>query len=261
MTRRSAQRGRLCQRGAPVAGDAASGATPASRGAPGAVGVPEGGVPEGGVPEGGVPEGGVPEGATPGVGARGLQALLVRPSRRSDCPRIMELVSELASYERSAEQVTSSAADLEAALFGPTPAVFAHVAELESTPKGKLDGQLVGVAIWFPNFSTWEGRHGIYVEDLYVVPGARRLGVGRALLAELASIAAARDYRRLEWSVLDWNDPALSFYASLGAKAMRDWTTFRMSGSALSELAAGAVRTAGAVRAGPAGPFSFSGDR
>jgi GNAT superfamily N-acetyltransferase len=113
-------------------------------------------------------------------------------------------------------------------LFGDHPAVFAHVAEHE--------GAVAGFALWFVNYSTWTGRHGIYLEDLYVSPELRGHGYGRALLAELARICVERGYGRLDWSVLDWNEPAIGFYESLGAVAMDEWTVHRMTGPALHAL-------------------------
>jgi GNAT superfamily N-acetyltransferase len=126
--------------------------------------------------------------------------------------------------------VVATATDLRKALFGPEPALFAHVAE-ES-------GEVTGFALWFVNYSTWLGRHGIYLEDLYVSPAARGRGIGKALLAALAAICAERGYGRLDWWVLDVNAPALAFYRSLGAVAMTEWTVHRLSGPALAELAA-----------------------
>jgi len=120
-------------------------------------------------------------------------------------------------------------AQLEAALFGPRPALFGHV--------GVIDGQVVGCALWFLNFSTWCGVHGIYLEDLYVQPVHRRTGMGRALLAELARECQLQGYVRLEWAVLDWNEPALGFYRALGARPRDGWTTFRLSGDPLDRLA------------------------
>jgi len=146
---------------------------------------------------------------------------------------MVELVRELADYERAADQVELTEELLSAALFGPSPAVFASVAEDPS-------GAVVGLAVWFLNFSTWRGRHGIYLEDLYVRPAARGLGLGRALLAELAATCVARGYPRLDWWVLDWNAPALGFYRSLGAVPMDEWTVWRLTGDALPALA---VRT------------------
>jgi ribosomal protein S18 acetylase RimI-like enzyme len=115
------------------------------------------------------------------------------------------------------------------ALFTASPHVFAHVVE--------IDGQVVGSVLWFLNFSTWQGRHGIYVEDLYVTPAARGRGAGRALLRALAQVCQAHGYARMELSVLDWNEPAIGFYRSLGAVGMHEWTVQRISGSALAQLA------------------------
>ncbi len=142
---------------------------------------------------------------------------------------VVGLVHELARYERAATECTLTGAQLEAALFGPRAALFGHV--------GVVAGEVVGCALWFLNFSTWCGVHGIYLEDLYVQPAHRGNGVGRALLAELAHECERRGYVRLEWAVLDWNDPAIGFYRALGARAQDDWTVFRLSGEALSQLA------------------------
>jgi GNAT superfamily N-acetyltransferase len=156
--------------------------------------------------------------------------VLIRPATPADIPRISHLIRELAEYERSLDQVLTTADDLRAALFGPDPAVFAHVA---------VDGgDVVGFALWFLNFSTWLGRHGIYLEDLYVTPASRGRGIATALLGELASICVARGYGRLEWWVLDWNEPALGFYRSIAAEPMSEWTVHRLTGEALAGLAA-----------------------
>jgi GNAT superfamily N-acetyltransferase len=154
---------------------------------------------------------------------------MIRPARPGDVAELRRLVGELAEYERSADQVLMTEGDLRRSLFGDQPAVFAHVAEHE--------GAVAGFALWFVNYSTWTGRHGIYLEDLYVSPELRGHGYGRALLAELARICVERGYGRLEWSVLDWNKPAIGFYESLGAVAMDEWTVHRMTGPALSALA------------------------
>jgi GNAT superfamily N-acetyltransferase len=159
---------------------------------------------------------------------------MIRPARPSDAADIHRLVGELADYERSAGQVVASEDDLRRALFGEQPAVFALIAEHESS--------VAGFALWFLNYSTWTGRHGIYLEDLYVTPGLRRHGYGRALLAELARICVERGYGRLEWSVLDWNAPAIGFYTSLGAVPMDEWTVNRLTGPALLALAAASGR-------------------
>lgn len=162
---------------------------------------------------------------------------MVRAARPGDVPGIYRMVRDLARYEKSAASVTATADDLRRSLFGAAPAVFAHVATAgDGTGEGPGDG-LAGFALWFLSYSTWTGRHGIYLEDLYVEPGMRGHGHGRALLAELARICVARGYTRLEWSVLDWNTPSIGFYKSLGARAMDEWTVFRLSGGALRALA------------------------
>jgi GNAT superfamily N-acetyltransferase len=159
---------------------------------------------------------------------------VIRPARPEDVPAIVGLIGDLAEYERARHDVEIDADLLHGALFGPAPAVFAHVAD--------VDGDVVGCALWFLSFSTWVGRHGIYLEDLYVRPEHRGGGHGRALLAVLAAIAVERGYGRLEWAVLDWNAPALGFYRSLGAAALDEWTVHRLSGEALRRVAAAADR-------------------
>jgi GNAT superfamily N-acetyltransferase len=154
---------------------------------------------------------------------------VIRPAVPADIADIHRLIRELAAYERSEQEVTGTEAELAAALFGPAPAIFAHVAV--------HDGAVAGFALWFLNYSTWAGRHGIYLEDLYVTPELRRHGYGRALVAELAGICVDRGYRRLEWWVLDWNSPAIGFYTALGAAAMDEWTVYRLTGPALDALA------------------------
>ncbi len=154
----------------------------------------------------------------------------VHPARPEDVPAILAMVRQLAEYERAAAEVQANEEQLAAALFADRPALFGHVAEDEA-------GGVVGFALWFLNFSTWLGRHGIYLEDLYVRPAARGQGHGRALLSELARIAVQRGYGRLEWWVLDWNEPALSFYRSLAAVPMDEWTVHRVTGNALRTLA------------------------
>jgi len=157
---------------------------------------------------------------------------MIRPARPQDVPRIHQLIRELAEFERSPDQVTASEHDLRAALFADRPALFGHVAEHE--------GAIAGFALWFLNYSTWLGKHGIYLEDLYVTPGQRGTGLGRALLAELARICVRNGYGRLEWWVLDWNSAARGFYESLGAVAMDEWTVHRLTGPALHALAGSA---------------------
>jgi len=155
---------------------------------------------------------------------------VIRPAQAGDIPAIHRLIRDLAEYERALDQVTASEQDLATALLAERPALFAHVAE--------DDGRVVGFALWFLNYSTWLGRHGIYLEDLYVIPESRGRGHGRALLAELARICVERGYGRLEWWVLDWNSSARRFYESLGAVAMDEWTVHRLTGPALHALAA-----------------------
>ncbi|HVT21741.1 MAG TPA: GNAT family N-acetyltransferase [Mycobacteriales bacterium] len=149
----------------------------------------------------------------------------IRPAREDDVPVIVSLIRELADYEREPDAVEATDADIRTALFGPSPKAFCHVAE--------SGGDVVGFALWFLNFSTWTGRHGIYLEDLFVRPAARGTGLGRALLMTLVGIARERGYGRVEWSVLDWNTPAIDFYRSLGARPMDDWTVWRLDGDAL----------------------------
>jgi len=155
---------------------------------------------------------------------------VIRPATPADVPAIYQLIRDLAAYERGLHEVTGTEADLYQSLFGADPAVFAHVAE--------EDGVVAGFALWFRNYSTWLGRPGIYLEDLYVRPELRGRGLGRALLAELAALCVERGYGRLEWWVLDWNAPARGFYAALGAVAMDEWTVHRLTGEPLRALAA-----------------------
>jgi GNAT superfamily N-acetyltransferase len=154
---------------------------------------------------------------------------MIRPARPGDVPAIYQMIRDLAAYERSLPEVTGTQQDLASVLFCPEPALFGHVAEHE--------GRVAGFALWYLSYSTWQGRHGIYLEDLYVEPDQRGRGYGRDLVAELAALCVERGYGRLEWSVLDWNAPALGFYASLGATAMDEWTVHRLTGPALRALA------------------------
>jgi GNAT superfamily N-acetyltransferase len=155
----------------------------------------------------------------------------VRAIEPGDVPAVVRLVHELAEYEREPDSCRLTSEQLQAALFGAGPALFGLV--------GIEDGEVCGFALYFLNFSTWEGVHGIYLEDLYVRPDRRGTGLGRALLAELARIAVDRGYARVEWWVLDWNEPAIGFYRRLGAVPMDEWTVFRLSGPALRRTAAG----------------------
>ena len=155
--------------------------------------------------------------------------LSIRSATPADLPLIAELISALAAYERLADQVRFDEAALGDKLFGPRPYAEVLIGEAERKP--------MGFALFFHNFSTFEGRPGIYLEDLFVRPEARGAGLGKALLAELARIAVARDCARLEWGVLDWNEPAIEFYGSLGARPMDEWTVMRVDGPALAALA------------------------
>ena len=152
---------------------------------------------------------------------------LLRPAEPSDILEILRLVLELAVYEKEPDAVEATEDGFRSALFGESPAVFALVVD------GAEEGTLAGVAIWYLTFSTWEGGHGIHLEDLYVRPAYRGSGYGKALLARLAAICVERGYARLEWDVLDWNEPAIGFYQSLGARPLDGWTTYRLDGDAL----------------------------
>lgn len=154
----------------------------------------------------------------------------IRAAEPADVELIFSLIMQLAEYERAPDQVKGSPALLADALFGETPTAEAVVAE--------LDGVSVGFALFYETFSTWECRPGIWLEDLYVPPEHRRGGVGRALLAHLAAVAVSRGCTRLEWAVLDWNEPALSFYRKLGAGQLNDWITHRLDGPSLHAIAA-----------------------
>ena len=153
----------------------------------------------------------------------------IRSAAAADLPLIAALIRELAEYERLAHEVRFDPARLGEYLFGSRPMAEVLIAE--------LDGEAVGFALFFHNFSTFEGRPGLYLEDLFVRPSARGAGLGKALLAALASLAVARGWARFEWSVLDWNTPAIGFYKALGARAMDDWTVMRVDGDALTALA------------------------
>ncbi|NUU24229.1 MAG: GNAT family N-acetyltransferase [Streptomycetaceae bacterium] len=154
---------------------------------------------------------------------------MIRTATPDDVPTILRFVRELAEYERAAHEVKATEADFARDVFGPNPAANVLIAE-------DAGGTPVGFALWFTTYSTWLGRPGIYLEDLYVTPTARGGGHGRALLAELARIAVARGYGRVEWSVLNWNEPAIGFYKSLGAAPQDEWTVYRLTGEALAEL-------------------------
>ncbi|MEV7870087.1 GNAT family N-acetyltransferase [Streptomyces sp. NPDC088124] len=157
---------------------------------------------------------------------------MIRTATPADIPVIHAMIRELAEYEKVPHEARATEEQLHEALFGERPAAFAHLAET-------ADGEPVGFALWFLNFSTWRGVHGIHLEDLYVRPDRRGGGHGKALLAELARICVERGYERLEWSVLDWNEPSIAFYRSLGARPQDGWTVFRLTDGALAALGRG----------------------
>ena len=154
---------------------------------------------------------------------------MIRRAKREDRDLIFSFIRELAEYEHLLDQVDATTADIERDLFGPSPRVFCDIAEAGGAP--------AGFALWFYNYSTFRGRHGIWLEDIFVKPAFRGRGIGKALLVNLAKRAIAESCSRVEWSVLDWNEPSIAFYKSLGATAMTEWTTFRLSDEALRDLA------------------------
>ncbi|GGV48357.1 GNAT family N-acetyltransferase [Streptomyces spectabilis] len=159
---------------------------------------------------------------------------MIRTAAPADVPLIHTLIRELAEYEKEPQEARATEEQLREALFGERPAAYAHIAEDDAT------GEPVGFSLWFLNFSTWRGVHGIYLEDLYVRPDARGGGHGKALLKELARICVERGYERLEWSVLNWNTPSIGFYESLGARPQDEWTVYRLTDGALAALGADA---------------------
>ena len=167
--------------------------------------------------------------------------MTIREAAPADVPAILQLVRDLATYEKEPDAVRATESDFRAALFPDegAPTTFAHVAEVE--------GRVVGMAVWYLTFSTWTGVNGIWLEDLFVEPEQRGAGLGRELLATLARTCVDRGYQRLEWWVLDWNEPSIGFYESLDARAQDEWTVFRMDGAALETL--GAAAPDGRVRA------------
>jgi GNAT superfamily N-acetyltransferase len=156
--------------------------------------------------------------------------LAIRPAAPSDSALVFSFIQDLADYERLAHEVDATEEAVAAALFCEHPRVFAEIAE--------WNGEAAGFALWFYNFSTFRGRHGIYLEDLFVRPAYRRHGIGKALLQHLAARCVTESLGRLEWWVLDWNEPAIGFYRSIGAVAMDEWTVQRVTGEALVRLAA-----------------------
>jgi GNAT superfamily N-acetyltransferase len=159
-------------------------------------------------------------------------SLHIRRARPGDAPLVLTLVRELADYEKLSHEVEATEADMDVALFGDNPLLFCEIAEWENEP--------VGFAVWFLNFSTFSGRPGLYLEDLFVRPTHRGKGIGKALLAHLATACVANGWSRLQWAVLDWNTPSIEFYKSLGAVLVDEWTMCRLSGRALAALAGGA---------------------
>jgi GNAT superfamily N-acetyltransferase len=157
-------------------------------------------------------------------------AFVLRDARPEDLPEVVRLVRALAEYEKLLHEVVATEDDYRAAMFGPNPRVHATLAEAE--------GRAVGAAIWFFNFSTFTGRPGLYLEDIFVEPAHRGLGIGKAFFRYLAARAVAEGCARMEWQVLDWNEPAIRFYESLGARGMNEWRVRRLAGDALKALAA-----------------------
>ena len=158
-----------------------------------------------------------------------MSSVKIRSAEISDLSVILQFIHDLAKYEKAPKEVKLSLSELEESLFGNTPQVYCLISE--------ADGKATGFAVWHLNYSTWLGRHGIYLEDLYVDPKYRGLGHGKALLRRLAQICIERGYKRLQWWVLDWNETAIEFYKSIGAQPMDEWTVFRVSGSSLEKLA------------------------
>lgn len=154
--------------------------------------------------------------------------IAIRSANVADCPLILSLIQELAEYEKLSQACVATVPQLEATLFGPRPGAEVLI--------GSVDGQPVGFALFFHNYSTFLAKPGIYLEDLYVQPAARGKGLGKALLVRLAQLAVERDCGRLEWSVLDWNTPSIDFYKAMGAEPLDEWTIFRVTGPALASL-------------------------
>ena len=155
-----------------------------------------------------------------------MQSRLAQPADAEDIHR---LIYELAVYEKAPEQMVATIAQINSSLFNSSPVAFCHVAE--------VDGKIVGIALWFLNYSTWLGKPGIYLEDLFVQPEFRGHGIGKSFMKVLAQLCIERGYERFQWWVLDWNKPSIDFYKSLGAVAMDEWTVFRLSGDALKKFA------------------------
>jgi GNAT superfamily N-acetyltransferase len=158
-----------------------------------------------------------------------MPAIKIRPASAGDSQLILQFITDLAIYEKAEEAVIATDADIRDSLFGKDSTTNALICE--------LDGQAVGFAVYFFNYSTWLGKRGLYLEDLYVSPESRGAGAGKALLKHLAQIAVSKNCGRFEWSVLDWNEPAIGFYKSIGAQPQDEWVAYRLSGKALVELA------------------------
>ena len=158
-------------------------------------------------------------------------SLTIRPARPDEAGLVLSFVRELAEYEKLAHEVEATEADIADALFCASPRLHCDIAE--------WNGEPAGFQVWFVNFSTFSGRHGIYLEDLFVRPALRGKGIGKALLARLAGQCIANGWGRLQWAVLDWNTPSIEFYRSLGAELMDEWTGCRITGPALTRLAQG----------------------
>ena len=152
----------------------------------------------------------------------------IRSAQRDETSIILQLIKDLAEYEKAPHEVKAGEREILETIFAENPKVFCDFVE--------VDGDIAGMAIWFLNYSTWQGKHGIYLEDLYVKPEFRGRGYGKALLQHLANICNERGYGRFQWWVLDWNSPAIEFYRSLGAEAMSEWTVYRVSGDPLRRL-------------------------
>lgn len=154
---------------------------------------------------------------------------MIREAKISDVPAIYQLIIDLAVYEKEPDAVIATADEIKENLFGANPVAFCHVAE--------VNGKVVGIAIWFLNYSTWLGKAGLYLEDLFVNPDYRGKGLGLELMKTLAKLCIDRGYERFQWWVLDWNEPSINFYKAIGAEAMDEWTVYRLSGNALKSFA------------------------